>query len=314
MLLVIVNPEAIPNEELEGFPSSAADIPLSHVGALYLFAALQASSALFGVSVSVPKCSIFPEHAGILKTFIGGEDMSGIGAEKDVIVDAVLSLGYVALSQELVVPDDPTEFTTYLQRLSLLSANTPSPTLRFQAYNLTSSVLHAHPSDRVRLDFIRDTLEHCPYQNLKVAAVGWLKDEIVAAPEVKASLFRSSTTMTALAPFIFTDLVVSEDNMEVHKADLTFYLAALNFLYLICSSPTTINDLEMYPFLQTHNIDSSFIAPLEEVCRLLDAGIYSDEQDEEGQEREPFRESFLLADAIDRARGALKSVLDTGNR
>lgn len=101
----------------------------------------------------------------------------------------------------------------------------------------------------MRLSFIKDTLQHCPYENLKASAVGWLKDEILMANPAGApntpnessteetnektapSIFATPTCIATLAPHLF----LSPDNMEKDGfyAHESFFLAALNLYYLL---------------------------------------------------------------------------------
>ena len=146
---------------------------------------MAASSALFYAPASLPSLSLIPDFATILASSLGDSATGSTGAEPEPLIDAVLFLGFLIIkSGRGIPPDNDTAYNNILQRLSLLSANMPSPALRYHAYVLTCSILHAHPSDHVRLAFIGDTLEHCPYENLKASAIGWLKDEILAAERI----------------------------------------------------------------------------------------------------------------------------------
>ncbi|KAF2462124.1 YAP-binding/ALF4/Glomulin [Lineolata rhizophorae] len=172
-----------PSEEDEP-PETAEDIPLSKTGSLYLFAARNVSEILYSNSTGagMKDIQIFPDHATILKNFIGTLSAETSGLEPEPLIDTIIALGLIAVeNNQIGEPEDDERFTQYLQTMSLLSANCPSPTLRFHAHYITSTVLRSHPSDLVRLSFIRDTLEHCPYENLKATAVGWIKGETLEA-------------------------------------------------------------------------------------------------------------------------------------
>lgn len=165
-------------------PASAADIPLSKTGALFLLTARAVSGVLFDrpLPLYMLNQAIFPMHAVVLANFIGSEPVASIGTEPVGLLDTILSLGLLAVSNDNVgVPESDEQFLKYLQILSLISANCPNPMLRYHAHYLTSTILRSHPHDLVRLQFVRDTLEHCPYDNLKVSAVSWLKGETIEA-------------------------------------------------------------------------------------------------------------------------------------
>ena len=136
-------------------------------------------------------------------------------------------------------PLEDEDFLQHLQSISLLSANTPSSTLRYAAHVLTSSILHAHPMDRLRLTFISDTLEHCPYESLKGSAVSWLKEEIITAhTRGSDNVFASTVALAAAQPYLFPDTSpladASDDELlEELEQSFPFHMAVVNFLYFI---------------------------------------------------------------------------------
>jgi hypothetical protein len=190
-------------------------------------------------------------------------------------------LGFLALHNDQIgTPETHEDFTQYLQILSALSANTPNPDQRYNAHRLTSAVLHSHSSPSVRLDFIRDTLENCPFDNLKGSAVGWLKTEILAAaqnvvfdpptPEEGQPLFLNPSTLTTALPLLFPSL---EANLitpplplawEHFQSNLNFYLAALNFLYLLLSSPHLIETFQVVRMVKNQDVSGRYIGVLKE--------------------------------------------------
>ncbi|KAI9716347.1 MAG: hypothetical protein M1812_005412 [Candelaria pacifica] len=281
-------------------PTSVEDIPLSRAGALYLFAARIAAAQLFESSVSFPMFDTFPHHAIILKGFIGTDVAGGIGSagtESPALIDTILALGLYTLHNTAIgSPEDDDQFTQYLQTLSILSANAPSPTLRYHAHVLTSQILHSHPSDLIRLSFIRDTLEHCPYEPLKESAISWLKTEILASnpsppqptsPQSLAansidneteidnerSIFATPIALDTLAPFLFPSLTPSllqqplTSAYQTFKLNLGFYLAVTNLSYLLFANANLRQKLDLQTLLPDHNIVGSFIEPLSEAIR-----------------------------------------------
>ncbi|KAL5119867.1 hypothetical protein ACEQ8H_002228 [Pleosporales sp. CAS-2024a] len=240
-------------------PASAGDIPLSRTGALLLLTARIVKQELFAaVKNDEPRSlNIFPEHAAILSNFIGALGPQTVGLEPEALLDAILALGLIALEQNNVgEPKDDESFAQYLQTISLISANTPSPSLRGHAHYLTTTILRSHPHDLVRLTFIRDTLEHCPYENLKASAVSWLKGETLEAnsPQAKSqaynddsktNIFATPVALSTIAPFLWPDLTthytlldtdIAEGWMQFRQ-ELSFYIAALNFYYMLLQAP-----------------------------------------------------------------------------
>ena len=263
MLSTITKPEEVDMDEEQELPSSASDVPLSKTGSIYILATIAASSTLFDAPSSLPSLSLVPDFAGILASSLGDSATGSTGGESEPLIDAVLFLGFLIINTQPTITSDKDydiAFTNVLQRLSLLSANMPSPVLRYHAHLLTSTILHLNPSESSRLAFIQDTLQHCPFENLKASAIGWLKDEILAAekagqsenePNAKDSIFATSTALSTLAPFIFLNFEKLVDGQSVTDSYATFqayqpfYLGVLNLLYLLLSSATLSSRLQM---------------------------------------------------------------------
>jgi hypothetical protein len=231
-------PEA---DAVEEYPNSPESIPLSRAGSLFLVTSFIFSSILFGSQISPPVITIFPDHAKILKGFIHTTQPETIGSEEQGVIDAVLAIGlWLEHTNRFVSgPLEDEDFLLHLQSLSLLSANNPSPTLRYASHALTSSILHAHPVDRLRLTFISDTLEECPYESLKASAVSWLKEEIITAEERKSeNLFASAAALTAVQPYLFPDSselaeLAGEELIQALAQGSPFHMAVVNFLYFL---------------------------------------------------------------------------------
>jgi hypothetical protein len=266
-------------------PESAADIPLSKTGALFLFAARTVNRHLYASynSDDWGTLHIFPDHATILRNYVGTGGPQTAGLEPEPLLDAILALGLLAIQGNQVgEPSDDDQFTEYLRTLALISANSPSPSLRYQAHYLTSTILRSHPSDVVRLTFIRDTLEHCPYENLKATAVGWLKGETLEANmaqpgneqesgEPEESVFSTPVALSEVSPFLFPDLTsswtssvqISESWMEF-RTELGFYLSTLNFYYLLLKAKVMHANLDVAELHKKSNIEAGYLAPLKQ--------------------------------------------------
>ncbi len=177
------------------------------------------------------------------------------------MIDAILAIGlWLEHNNQFVSgPLEDEDFLQHLQTLSLLSANTPSPTLRYAAHVFTSSILHAHPVDRLRLSFISDTLEYCPYETLKASAVSWLKEEIITAQERKSeNVFASTIALAAAQPYLFPDTSAltgasDEELLQELEQAFPFHMAIVNFLFFIGG--------EQY----AHVVPSGMMAVVEEI-------------------------------------------------
>lgn len=302
--------QGIPGTE-DDPPNSAEDIPLSKTGSLLLYTARLVKQELFSnVNTSdASSIDIFPDHSTILDNFIGVLGQQTIGLEPEALLDAVLALGLVALDKNAVgEPKDDEAFAQYLQTTSLVSANTPSPSLRYHAHYLTSTILRSHPSDLVRLTFIRDTLEHCPYENLKASAVQWLKGETVEAnnpyaPQhaaheddddhdaashddgaASSSIFATPVALQTTSPFLFPDLsnaynssISVSDSFMQFRQDLGFYLASLNFYYLLLTAQQLHDSLDIAGLHEGSGMQEHFLAPLKEASARFAESLSSEE-------------------------------------
>ncbi|KAK8209405.1 YAP-binding/ALF4/Glomulin [Phyllosticta capitalensis] len=277
-------------------PASAADIPLSKTGALFLYTKRKVGETLYDQPSDARDLAIFPDHATILQNFIGVESAGDTGLHSDALVDSILALGILAIEKNNVgEPKEDEDFVRYLQTTSLISANNPSPTLRYHAHYLTSTVLRSQPSDLVRLSFIRDTLEHCPYENLKAVAVGWLKGETVEAnlsalqpasqssghshsrnvstssamsEVVTPSIFATPVALATTAPFLFPDLTHDltgpslSESWTKFRLDLSFYLATLNFYILLLTAQPLHKQLDVQGLHEGNDVGGSYLHPL----------------------------------------------------
>lgn len=297
--------EAITNnhDDEEDPPHSANDIPLSAQGSLFLLASLFVQRLLAGEQIQTDKLPVFEIQSTLLSKFIGAEALGGLGSagsEPPSTIDAILALSLLAVVDNCVGTTKTDEdFTSYLQVTSLLSANTPSPESRYVAHYITSKLLHSHPSDHTRLTFIRDTLEHCPYENLKASAVEWFKMETMSiisqgpsSSEATSSIFATPSALEAIAEWMFpnqrhTAYKESEAEMwMIFNANLSFNLAALNFyLFLFISSGLRVR-LGMIKFHEQHNMNKSYLTPFRDMIKQISTSISSgpmsrnlDEQD-----------------------------------
>lgn len=274
----------VPGSEDEP-PAKAEDIPLSRTGALILIAAQNVKQELYAAVKhdDASSIAIFPEHTTILRNFIGVLGAQTVGLEPEALLDTVLALGLVAIEKNNVgEPEDDESFAHYLQTISLISANSPSPSLRGHAHYLTSTILRSHPHDLVRLTFIRDTLEHCPYENLKASAVSWLKGETLEAnapqpnmtenEEHHANIFATPVAITTVAPYLWPDLsdhyplvpISLEDSWVQFRQELGFYVGALNFYYLLLQARHLHDALGVKPLHKTHNIQAQYLDVLKQ--------------------------------------------------
>ncbi|KAL8715406.1 MAG: hypothetical protein Q9220_000739 [cf. Caloplaca sp. 1 TL-2023] len=239
LLTTLVEPDKARNEDSDDLPSSASDVPLSRVGCLYLLCGTIASILLFQAPGNQPSIHIFPTVSSILKNLFPSPSSGTVPLPT---VDSLLFLGHYALETTSLnnSPNSDDDFISILQTLSLLSATTPSASLRYTAHTLTTSLLHLHPSPETRFSFIEDTIIHCPYETLKASAVGWLKDSILAANSASSEEQSEGETCDVFStPKCLTSRLFLNP-LEMSDGDFTayqpFFMAVLNLVFLLLSS------------------------------------------------------------------------------
>jgi len=325
MLDAEIEQRGIPGTEDEP-PASAADIPLSRIGSLLLLTARSVKQELYASAKDdeLSSLAIFPEHATILTNFVGALGPQTVGLEPEALLDAILAQALIALEKNNVgEPKDDEHFAQYLQTISLISANTPSPSLRGHAHYLTTTVLRSHPHDLVRLTFIRDTLEHCPYENLKASAVSWLKGETLEANAPQAqgqsddgetNIFATPVALSTVSPFLWPDMTshypsIDNDVVEAwmqFRQELGFYVAALNFYYMLLQAEF-LHDLLGIKQLQL----GQYIDPLKKVAARFqkELAVGGEKLDLEGEGLEQARADVgLLEKVIEWVEGATKKL------
>lgn len=277
----------IGSEESEP-PTAATDIPLSKTGSLLLYTARTIGKSLYSSKKAELPISIFPSHRQLMSSFVADANSGGmtIGSEPEALLDALLALALQTVDADHIgTPEDTEKFNGYLQTMSLISSNCPSPSLRYIAFYITSTILRSNPSDLERLAFIRDTLEHCPFDNLKVAAISWIKGETIEANEDRptssasvpnitgrddVSIFATPVAIDSLSPYLFPDLTHDLSATSLSEAwavfdqNMQFYVASLNFYFLLLSAQHLQQGLNIASLHINHDIGGSFIGPLKE--------------------------------------------------
>ncbi|KAK4988744.1 hypothetical protein LTR50_003708 [Elasticomyces elasticus] len=307
-------------------PSSVEEIPLSATGSLLLYTGLQVGQVLVNEEHDAGQMyalHVFPQHAQVLSIFQMGTAPHTATEHPLVLCDAVLVLGLISAHYRLFGFDYTLYegFRNYLLATATLSATTLSPSLRWHAHHLTSSILESHPNDYFCLGFIWEVLEDPQHESLKGSAVTWVKDTVVKAnnqqapADPKRQLFTRPETLEVLAPFLFPDLkhlLVLEITAESWKSfswnQLPFLLQALNFYYLLLSARYLLERLRVAQLTREHDIPNRLIAPLRKVhdqyVEALREGKLDAELGVDGAAAD-LQELMLLEDVLDRVITAL---------
>lgn len=313
-------------------PETAEDIPLSRLGSLMLFVARGVANVLYDAPLSTKAStfSIFPDHHGLVKNCLSAphHGTGTLGSEPEALIDAIISLGLLTLENDAIgEPTDDEQFNDYLQTIALLSSNCPSPDLRGHAHYLATTILCSHPEEEVRLAFIRDTLEHCPFENLKVSAVSWIKGETIETnPPTpmpgqhqhsptrnnNISIFAKPLALETLAPFLFpslqADLLTSpvQDAWLTFRSSISFYLASLNFIYLLLCAKHLHEHLMIHELWTNNDIAGSFLQPLKDGRERFKKEMRGGGELSEERSDEVLAEMNVLDDAIQRVEGAVR--------
>lgn len=295
------------NEDDDASPTTS----LSPAGALYLIAANHSLNPAYPTHSST--LNIFPHHATLLSAFIGTPPAGGApsaGTETPSTIDAILLFGlsilHNASTTSSTTPQDADSddtFFNYMQLLTLLSANTASPTLRYHAHLLASAVLQAHANTNERWTFIKNTLQYCPYESLKASAVGWLKTELLESEDASADPAR---VVAQFSENVWPDLRgvyptrglgnALAEAWARFKANVPFYLAALNLAWLVCTTPR----FDGLRSVVKGNTKAGFCQPLRAFVELLSKeNVLSQLEDAASVERAR-AEVMLVTDALDR--------------
>ena len=183
-----------------------------------------------------------------------------------------------------------------------------------------------------RLGYIRDTLQHCPYENVRAEGVGWVKDEIVDAAanyhnpstttksegggdkSAAAAVFLTPNLLPDLRPFLFASPTAKNDDAKDEEEDedeamttfhslLPFHLAVLNLIYLIFSNPHIKDRLDADAMSPT--IREWIMALEKEIGRCEERGSHAGEADGGMGEMEILRVNCAMClDKLDGAAGA----------
>ncbi|TGZ79623.1 DUF1760-domain-containing protein [Ascodesmis nigricans] len=299
------NPEDSESEAGDiGSPNSAADVPLSKHGSLFLLAHRLSTTITI---TPPPPLQIFPEHSKLAEAYM----IYGPGQSQPAVIDAILFLGALSLDNGGLgdVPDEVEPFMMYLQVFAVISTNARSPQARFLGHYHVSRCLRAHPNEAVRLAYIKDTLEHCPFESLKAAIIGILKDEIIHAttpvplteessiPSTPISIFGTPLCLQDIFDVLFPDLeqvfggAGNNDKAWERFQDLYARLLATVNLYLFLLLSENVRErLGVIDGDFGAKVEQRFLAPLRSWSKTL----------EEKGKNEAAQEVGVMRAAVDR--------------
>ncbi|KAK7207858.1 YAP-binding/ALF4/Glomulin [Myxozyma melibiosi] len=150
-------------------PTSNESIPYSAEGCLLLLAEHLISEPSMKINFT------FPEIIQITKRFVLREEGGTPGA---AVCDAIGFFGWRFLRQvtrEQIEAVSTEDFNGYLQVLTSLSATSPHPPVRYLFHTLVVHLLSRAEPERA-YGYIIDTLQFCPFENVRGAFVLVLKE------------------------------------------------------------------------------------------------------------------------------------------
>ncbi|ODQ52401.1 hypothetical protein SAICODRAFT_71951 [Saitoella complicata NRRL Y-17804] len=181
-------------------------------------------------------------------------------------LDALLFLGAwitIEMTTNALQDIEPERFLEYIHVFAAISATSPDSNVRYLSHTLVARCIHLHRPD-VRLMYIMDTFESCPFEAVRAATVGILKDEILAAIDGEAtgsSLLASPFLLTAIGPVIFSidEEVLSRPQLLQDKSG--FLMQALN-LYLLLLKKGGEDKLGIRSPTQLKAMEEKWLKPL----------------------------------------------------
>ena len=252
-------------------PKAADDVPLSKHGALFLL------THRLSTDPDTIHLQIYPDHSAIAETFM----IYGPGQSQPPVIDSILFLGLYSLYtlQSLGdIPEKTETFFIYLQIFSVISTNASSASHRYLANSHVARCLRTHPSEAVRLAYFRDTLEHCPFESVKGAVVGMLKDEIIHAttpvlrdgasvPSTPNSIFGTSLCLSEIFNELFPDLeaLLGDDEGKAWEKFRELYprfAATINLYLLLVLNHDLTARLGVADKSFVEKVETRFLAPV----------------------------------------------------
>lgn len=263
-------------------PMKPEDIPLERHGALLLLTARGAMAELFSQGQEISSIPVFPDLARIFSNFVGGPSnpITAVFEQPSIFLDSLLTLSGFSTENSIGTPKDDEEFKDFTLALTACTTSQNYNSIR----QLSTTVVHSHPSQVTRYRLIRKVLEDDSLHPIKESAVAWLKHEILDAAGQSSE---SSTSNIFLNPHYFSVLLPSLFNssdlfLNVTSDIVTSWLkfsqslvpplhAALSLVYILISSPTLREQLQLeksYLYLRRMVLE-----PLKSLCHAFETNL-----------------------------------------
>ncbi|CRG83657.1 hypothetical protein PISL3812_01012 [Talaromyces islandicus] len=298
----------LPPLDFDDLPKTADEIPLQRHGALLLLAARSAANVLWP-GAATARVPVYPDLAVIFSNFIGNEDAP---EQPQVLHDALLTITTMSLHNQVEKPADEKQYADFVLSVTTCSSRQVYNSLR----KIPSTIARAYPDDIARFKLLRRVLETKELVYARETAIGWLKDEILAAAEPSATIFHDPDYFRVLFPIIFNVAeleslaAASSSNAVVPFLQFTqtvapYTHAALSLYYILLSSAQLRDKLELAK--TQHAFQTKFLPQLKSTYRAFEGDLLQNGGD--GQIEAAIGEEMCHS-GMARSVGVLSHVID----
>lgn len=268
-----------PPLDFEDAPKSAEEIPLERHGALLLLAARSSAATLFE-GAETARIPIYPNMEVIFSNFVGAGGADEAADEQvQALHDALLALTIISSQKEVETPADDQQSKALVLALTRCSCRQIYNGLR----NIPAVIVHSNPSQESRFNLIHDIIQKDELLYARESAIGWLKNEILAAAKthdehdnifidrqhfskISKSLYNTSTFQSL---DMSTGIVISW--VQFSQSLAPYLHAALNLYYVIISSPQLCKQLKIEN--EYASFRKNFLEPLNSICHAFEEDL-----------------------------------------
>ncbi|KLJ11858.1 hypothetical protein EMPG_13005 [Blastomyces silverae] len=273
--------------DFEEAPKHPNDVPIQRHGCLLLLAARSAADKLLSSGQPVKPIPVFPDLAVIFSNFLGESKSpySTVMEEPEALIDSLLSLAVIANCSPVSAPQNETEFSQFIIQLT---ACTRAPGFRSfsRMARVPSTIFHSNPDPTARFNLISKILENEDLQYAREPAIGWLKEELLAAtapngpPDQKENIFIDPSHFAILFQHIYKPIPADWLALRTAKTEdlintwmtftqhlLPYHLSILNFYYFLTQSPVLFERLQIQKLHPS--FESKFLVPLMTFARHI---------------------------------------------
>lgn len=254
---ITLHPRILLSTSILSFSSASLESVVTSLGSFILLthrlAASPSSPDAFGSS---SPSQLLQETLPILMLALsGGDSQECGGGAKGVGVDEALFWTWWCVEAAVQAPGahgvDEGVLFTLVELLSTMASLSSSPSTRFLAFRLVSTlIVDAAPQEETQLMLLKDLIEDCPFDPMRIAALSLLQEVLVRKFQDPAtfSLFTSPLLLRELgdsflrcdALLVDSSAVVDRDDFMEHHQRLTVQKLALGYFLLVRDRDGTV--------------------------------------------------------------------------